>query len=87
MESIKVRVIEIMEQNGIFYDEEDEEDSTFEMDSLTFMSIIIDIEETFEIKIPEEVLGINYEKYSDFVEKICFSVCENKQRIERVSEE
>lgn len=81
MESIKGRVIEIMEQNGIFYDEED--DSTFEMDSLTFMSIIIDIEETFEIKIPEEVLGINYEKYSDFVEKICFSICENKQRIER----
>lgn len=85
MENIKIRVIDIMEQNGIFYEEEDDEDSAFEMDSLTFMSIIIDIEEAFEIKIPEEVLGIDYKKYSDFVEKICFSICGNKQSSERAS--
>lgn len=49
---VKKRVNEIFEKYGVGMDEE-----TTEMDSLTFVSMVIEIESEFGIELPEDLLN------------------------------
>ncbi len=46
---------EVLNNNGIFFDE-DGLDQPLEMDSLTFVTLIVDIENTFGIIYPQEYM-------------------------------
>lgn len=54
-DSIIERIKQVMEENGIDYDDK-ERDEVFDVDSLTYMSIIVCLEEKFQIDIPLEFL-------------------------------
>lgn len=64
------KIISIMNDNGIYIDCYDDAESAFEMDSLTFLSTIVDIEENFKVNIPAEFLGNDFNTYSDFIKTI-----------------
>lgn len=64
------KIISIMNENGIFVDCYDDAESAFEMDSLTFLSTIVDIEENFKVSIPAEFLGNDFKTYLDFINTI-----------------
>lgn len=55
---IKERVIEILQNNGYFFESYDENEDLY-FDSLQFMTTLIDIEEEFNIIIPEEYVYDN----------------------------
>lgn len=59
---------ELLEQNGIFLEEDMTE--SMEMDSLTFISIIVGIEESFTVNIPEKYLIEKPDTYQDFFELV-----------------
>lgn len=71
-------ISEILDQNGIFL----EEDMTMnlDMDSLTFISIIVGIESTFNIDIPEKFLIKKPVTYNDFYEFI-YMILEDPETI------
>lgn len=46
---------EVLNNNGIFFDE-DSLDQSLEMDSLTFVTLIVDIENSFGIIYPQEYM-------------------------------
>lgn len=59
--SIKIDVIRAMENNGIVVEVEDDGDAILDIsaiDSITFISFIIDIESSFKIVIPDEFLSL-----------------------------
>ncbi len=65
MEEIKNKMINILRQNGIIVFEENE---VIEMNSLMFISLIVNIEEEFEIEVPDDYLNLNQLNcLSDFV--------------------
>ena len=68
MEEIKNKMINILRQNGIIVFEENE---VIEMNSLMFISLIVNIEEEFEIEVPDDYLNLNQLNcLSDFVKLI-----------------
>lgn len=65
MEEIKDKMINILRQNGIIVFEENE---VIEMNSLMYISLIVNIEEEFEIEVPDDYLNLNQLNcLSDFV--------------------
>lgn len=56
-EKIKI----MLENNGIAFEDNDDGDTDIDvtaMDSITFISFIIDVEDAFEIVLPDELLSI-----------------------------
>ena len=60
-DNIKEEVIKILENNGVIVEMGDDGDAIFDIsaiDSITFISFIVDIENTFGIVIPDELLSL-----------------------------
>ncbi len=61
----------IFEENGIFIDDKTILLSDYFPDSLTFVNIIIGIEEAFDIELPDEMLLIeNLGTFDDLLERV-----------------
>lgn len=56
MNNIKEKLIKIFNDNGVVVISEDE---IIDVDSLIYISIIVEIEEEFEIEVPDEYLITN----------------------------
>lgn len=70
MKNIKETLLKLFETNGIVI-QENEQFTDLELDSLRFISLIINIEDKFEITIPDEYLsGNSLNTFSDFSEVI-----------------
>lgn len=63
------KVREIMKENGIFIFQ-GEENEELEIDSLRFISIIVQIEEEFGINVADEYLLLEYKSLNDYVKLI-----------------
>ena len=74
-EDIKKEVIIILENNGIVAEMEDDGDTFLDIltiDSITFISFIVDVEAKFEIIFPDEFLSINIlQSLNGFVHLLC----------------
>ena len=60
-DNIKEEVVKILENNGVVVQMENDGDAILDIadiDSITFISFIVDIENTFEIAIPDELLSL-----------------------------
>ncbi len=57
-ENIEKELMRIFSENGLFIDDKDILLQDYFPDSLVFVSLIIGIEETFEIELPDEMLLI-----------------------------
>ena len=71
MSELENRVKTILEQNGIFFYDDMEE--ILDLDSLTYVSILVELENEFQIDIPEQYLtkGINtFRGFCDMINKI-----------------
>lgn len=69
-DKIQEKLMNIFKENGYLVDAENEYDQ-LELDSLQFISILCDIENDFDISIPEEYLsGKDLNTFSDFLELI-----------------
>lgn len=76
--SIDQRIKIIFKHNG-YAIEDGEESVQLQLDSLQFISIMCDIENEFDISIPDEVLsGENLGTYTDIFEMVS-KLCEDKQ--------
>ena len=60
MSTVKNKINQIMQQNGV-------QNSDSQINSITYISIICDIEEFFNIVLPDELLNRNILKNSDVV--------------------
>lgn len=68
MNKIRESIIEIFDENGINIYEDEE---SIELDSLMYISIIVAIEEKFQVEVPDEYLKMEKLQYlSDFVSLI-----------------
>lgn len=67
-------LVNILEENGIFVDNKDRLPADYLPDSLTFVNIIIGIEEAFDIELPDEMLLI--ENLGTFYNLLEFISCE-----------
>lgn len=59
MESIKQKILGVLVELGVSYCDEIGEDTSlteYIVDSLSFMSFVIGVEETFQIELPDEYL-------------------------------
>ena len=66
-DKIQEKLMNIFKENGYLVDAENEYDQ-LELDSLQFISILCDIENDFDISIPEEYLsGKDLNTFSDFL--------------------
>ncbi|MCI8589155.1 MAG: acyl carrier protein [Clostridiales bacterium] len=60
-DNIKEEVVKILENNGVVVEMENDGDAVLDIaaiDSITFISFIVDIENTFGIAIPDELLSL-----------------------------
>ena len=60
-DNIKEEVVKILENNGVVVQMENDGDAILDIadiDSITFISFIVDIENTFGIAIPDELLSL-----------------------------
>jgi len=62
----QIKILNAMEENGVIYYSE-YEDSPLDMDSMTFISIIVSLENQFEIDISEEFLGKIPKTFQEFM--------------------
>ncbi|MDR2045274.1 MAG: acyl carrier protein [Clostridium sp.] len=62
----------ILEQNGVFLS--DNYDEPLIMDSLTFVTMVVDIEQTFGIAYPDELLSYNPDMSLFDLEKIVLTI-------------
>ncbi|MFA6661402.1 MAG: hypothetical protein WCS56_00045 [Bacilli bacterium] len=69
----------IFEENGLYcYDSTDENNLLLQIDSMVFISLIVDIESTFNIGIPDELLLLsNFQNKEQIIETI-FKLLTNK---------
>ena len=78
-EKIKI----MLENNGIAFEDNDDGDTDIDvtaMDSITFISFIIDVEDTFEIALPDELLSIEIlQSLSSFANIVYELVNEKKE--------
>ncbi|MBP3617467.1 MAG: hypothetical protein J6J38_05450 [Lachnospiraceae bacterium] len=71
-EEIQKKVLEIMNNNGIFIASlEDESEDKVDVDSLSYISIMVDMECEFDIAIPEKYFSSTPETYCEFVKMLC----------------
>jgi acyl carrier protein len=77
---MKQKLLDIMEENGIQYKDNRLVDSEA-ISSITFVSAIVDIEETFHIYVPDELVDMrlieNIEELSDLIESMIQTSSEN----------
>ena len=61
LDTVRKKVLCIMENNGVLFDLENENDliDVSTIDSITFISFIVDVENEFEIVFPEELLSFD----------------------------
>lgn len=81
--NIKETVLIILEENGIYIP--DDLDEELDMDSITFISIIVCIEEKMQISIPDEYLAIDrFRTINNFIKNIniIFNSLENAENID-----
>ena len=65
----------ILEENGIFVDNKDILLADYFPDSLTFVNVIIEIEEVFDIELPDEMLLIeNLGTFYNLLERISYEI-------------
>lgn len=60
-ENIKEDVVKMLENNGVVVNMEEDGDAILDIaaiDSITFISFIVDIENTFGVTIPDEMLSL-----------------------------
>lgn len=62
-EEIYLKIVDIMDNHGLTMNDDLETD----IDSLSFIATIVEIEQTFKIIIPDEYLTIRNFKYKKFV--------------------
>ena len=58
MDYDRTKLLQIFKNNGIFVNEDDL-DEALEMDSITYITLVVDIENTFNIEIPDDQLVYN----------------------------
>lgn len=64
------RLFDIFEQKGIFLSS-DEKNDELELDSIQFISIIVDIENVFNLSFPDNVfISNNLKTFNQFIEEI-----------------
>lgn len=63
------KIIEVLLQNGLDVNVSNVNEEMV-VDSLTFMSIVIDIEDLFDVEIPAEFLSNTFETYQAFIEQV-----------------
>lgn len=68
-ENTKILAIQVLEENGIYMDEEYEDD-LLEMDSISFMSVITGLEETFNMYIPVKYINNPPKTFIEFLKFI-----------------
>jgi acyl carrier protein len=68
-DALRAKVAVVMDQNGLIIDSDDL-DSSLEVDSITFMSIIVGLEEEFGIVIPEGELVNIPQSYRQFIDMV-----------------
>lgn len=55
-------IVDCFEKNGIIVSASEKEDvdlTDYEIDSVSFISFVVDLEETLKIKLPDEILNYN----------------------------
>ena len=81
--NIKETVLTTLEENGIYIPDDFNEE--LDMDSITFISIIVCIEEKMQISIPDEYLARDkFRTINNFIENIniIFNSLENAENID-----
>lgn len=81
--NIKETVLITLEENGIYIP--DDLDEELDMDSITFISIAVYIEEKMQISIPDEYLAIDkFKTINSFIENIniILNSLENAEKID-----
>lgn len=69
-ETIKEQLLQILDNNGVVILQE-EEHLPLQMDSIQFISIVVQVEEEFGIEIPDECLTVDVlNTFDDFVSLI-----------------
>ena len=68
MSELENRVKTILEQNGIFFYDDIEEN--FDLDSLTYISILVELENEFQIEIPEQYLTKRINTFKVFCDMV-----------------
>lgn len=69
---IETKLNLIFEENGLYYDNSEEENNLLkEIDSMVFISLIVEIESVFNIGIPDDALILsNFQTKSQIIEII-----------------
>lgn len=68
MTEIKDRIKNVLEQNGVYIDNWEEE---LDFDSITFISTIVGLEQEFGIEVPDDMLLYeNFRNFKLYVENI-----------------
>lgn len=73
---IEEKINKIFETNGIQIDSLGNKYEALDIDSLSFISVMVDIENEFQIEIPEDYFGKVPESYNDFIEMVT-KTCSN----------
>ncbi|MCI9009091.1 MAG: hypothetical protein HFI13_13400 [Lachnospiraceae bacterium] len=78
IDMIRTKMKEMLEENGLTVFP-GEEDTALELDSLRLISIIVAMENTFDIEVPDMYLSnIMLASYNDFCELVISLCAENK---------
>lgn len=59
-------IVDILSENGIYVNEDDY-DEDLGLDSLSYISMIVDIEKIFRISVPDEYLALQPKTVNEFV--------------------
>ena len=71
MNSVRDKLNDVLNENGLFdHDEQIQEKLLSEMDSLRFIQLVVAIENTFEIGVPDEYLLLTHYKNIEDILKI-----------------
>ncbi len=85
LDNIKEEVVKILENNGIVVEMKDDGDAFFDItaiDSITFISFIVDIENIFGIAIPDELLSLMIiQSLNGFVSVLSELLIENRDTV------
>lgn len=88
LDNIKEEVVKILENNGIIVDLEEDGNAFFDIaaiDSITFISFIVDVENKFGITIPDELLSIMIiQSLNGFVGMLYELLLENRDILEDI---
>jgi len=78
---LRSRIITILEHNGLIFDGMSE-DSTLVFDSIQFITVIVELEEEFDIEIPDEYLLSEEISCIDSIVNIVNNIMSNNDKVE-----